>query len=192
MNQTITPKDWFHTFLNHGREAQLPIDIMYGPPPGQPQSQSQSQFARNLVSKMDEAFKTARETLAQAHRRQKENYDAQVWLHNPVSIRRKLAPCWLGPYIIKKRLEYNGNLGVTYWIQEEDGRGHQVVHHNCLKPCYTPVSPAKKPKVNEEIRDYLPDSSPLLVLDEPFAARPSKSRAGTDRRSPWGIRHKRG
>lgn len=128
---------------------------------------------------MDEAFKTARKKLAQAHRRHKENYDAQVhlkpykkgdrvWLHNLVSIRRKLAPGWLGPYIIKKRLEYNGNLGVTYRIQEEDGRGRRVVHHNRLKPCYTPVSPAKEPKVNEGTQDSLPGSSPLLVLDEPL------------------------
>ena len=46
-----TPKDRFFVFfLNHGREARLPIDIMCGPPPGL--AQSQSQFARNPVSKV--------------------------------------------------------------------------------------------------------------------------------------------
>lgn len=160
-------------FLNHGREVRLPIDIMYGPPPDQPQSPSQ--FAENLVSKTTNAFKMARETLARAHKRQKKNYDVQishkpykegdrVWLHNPLSIRQKLVPRWLGPYIVKKRLRCNDDAGVTYRIQEENGRRRRVVHYNRLKPCHTP---AAETRALEETRERLLDSPPTLALTEP-------------------------
>ena len=48
-------------FLTHGREARLPIDGMYAPPPGQPKSHSE--FSRDTIDSLVKAFTTVRETL---------------------------------------------------------------------------------------------------------------------------------
>lgn len=159
-------------FLNHGREARLPIDLVYGPPPDN--RQSPSKFVKDTVESLTKAFTTVRDNLSQAHKRQKDNYDTRVhhkpykpgdrvWLHNPASLRQKLAPRWLGPFIVKKRLESKGSPGVNYRIQEETGRRRRVVHYNRLKACSVPPSSERtKEDANPTIQ-----TPPTVTLSEP-------------------------
>ena len=125
-----------------GRQARLPVDIMYGT--STQQSSSPGEHARLLQYRLQSAFQLLREHTAKEHQRQKEFYDLKlhgepykvgdyVWLHlpPPKGVSRKLYHPWTGPYKVIKKLSE-----VTYRIQHLQGR-HQrkVVHFDRLKPC---------------------------------------------------------
>ncbi len=180
-NTTIHISTGFtHFFLTHAREAKFPIDVMHGPPPDQPQSHSE--FARDTVDSIVKAFTTAGETLGQSKRRQKENYDAHVhhkpytpgghdWLHNPSSHRHKFAPRWMGPYIVKKRLESNGCPGVTYRIQKGNSRRRQLsITTARLKPCSVPPTSADQTSIYIEPQAETPQPTLTATVRETLAA----------------------
>ena len=129
--------------LMFGREARLPIDVMFGPPPGE-ESTSSSQYAFLLRQRLESAYHRVRTQLALQQRRQKTLYDRKVaghsysvgdhvWLHCPAVTRgnsRKLHRPWQGPYKIVKVIT-----DVLYRIQlVKQPRRRIVVHYNRLKP----------------------------------------------------------
>ena len=79
-------------YLLYGREARLPIDLMYGTK--RPSLQSVHEYASHLKQSLNDAYSAVRQQLNQAHARQKQYYDRKVhgepykkrdlvWLHNP-------------------------------------------------------------------------------------------------------------
>ncbi|KAI8493132.1 hypothetical protein Bbelb_291360 [Branchiostoma belcheri] len=134
-------------FLTHGREANLPADVIFGPNPQASSTVTSMAYARSLASSLRTAFKQVRQNTRQASNKQKLAYDVdvshkpyqageRVWLHDPTTVRQKLKPKWKGPYTVIERLLQDGEPGVTYRIQDTKGR-KQIVHYNRLKKCHT-------------------------------------------------------
>ena len=130
-------------YLMFGRQARLPLDVMYGTPG--PIVQSPSEHASALKQQMTAAFTLVRRHQIAKHKRQKDFYDQKVhgkpyepgsvvWLHSPFVGRgksRKLHHPWSGPYKVVKKLSE-----ATYRIQKMLGRKQRkVVHFDRLKPC---------------------------------------------------------
>ena len=114
-------------YLLFGHEVRLPLDVMYGREPHQPEAASE--YARNLRSTLEEAHERAREHLKTAQRRQKDYYDRcvagdeikvgdHVYLHVPViksGQTKKLRSPWHGPHVVVEEIS-----DVTYRIEEVD------------------------------------------------------------------------
>ena len=112
-------------YLMFGRQAKLPIDIVYGNP--FPESISIGQYVTDLRKSFQEAYQNVRARTNAVTQRQKELYDRKahgdmfeagdlVWLHNPAVPRgrsRKLHCPWTGPFTVVKRLS-----DVVYRIQD--------------------------------------------------------------------------
>ncbi|KAI8511935.1 hypothetical protein Bbelb_110350 [Branchiostoma belcheri] len=120
-------------FLTHGREANLPADVIFGPNPQASSTVTSMAYARSLASSLRTAFKQVRQNTRQASNKQKLAYDVdvshkpyqageRVWLHDPTTVRQKLKPKWKGPYTVIERLLQDGEPGVTYRIQDTKGR----------------------------------------------------------------------
>ena len=101
-------------FLEHGREARLPVDLVAGPPPGQ--QLSLDRYTDKLRQQFSQAFAVVAERQNSYVLRQKElyrerhhkiNIDDLVWLYtdrsNP-SLNRKFQSFWSGPYKVVKQL----------------------------------------------------------------------------------------
>lgn len=130
-------------FLMFGRQARMPVDIMYGT--GEHNQLPISDYALQLKKGLEEAYHTVREKLATSHEHRKKYYDKGthgrpfqdgelVWLHSTVVPRgksRKLHHPWTGPFKVIKQLTE-----CDYRIR---GLGRKkkihVVHFNRLKLC---------------------------------------------------------
>ena len=101
-------------FLEHGREARLPVDLVAGPPPGQ--QFNLDRYTDKLRQQFSQAFAVVAERQNSYVLRQKElyrerhhkiNIDDLVWLYtdrsNP-SLNRKFQSFWSGPYKVVKQL----------------------------------------------------------------------------------------
>ena len=136
-------------YLMFGRQARLPVDIMYRPI--DQHAQSYGEYATLLQNRLQAAFDLVKEHVTQEHLRQKEFYDQKihgesykagdlVWLHSPVPRRelcRKLHHPWTGPFKVVKQLS-----DATYRIQRLDrNRQRKVVHFDRLKPCTSEITP---------------------------------------------------
>jgi transposase InsO family protein len=157
-------------FLTHGREMRLPVDLMIPVDPPDGRHHSTTSFARTTKNALSDAFQIANNFLDGARKRQKQGYDKwakehpysvgdRVWLFDPTARRiranKRVLP-WVGPYVIRKAFDKDGEKGVTYRIQLEKGRRWIVVHHNRLKPCIIPRKDAEQQvlsKNNHEGRD---------------------------------------
>ena len=132
-------------YLMYGRQARLPLDIMYNLPPGK--VESHCQYASSLRHSLEDAYQLARVNMRVSARRQKEHFDSKVhgksyetgdfvWLCNPAIPRgasRKLHSPWSGPYRVIKRIS-----DIVYRIQDTRGRKKkQVVHFDRLKLYYS-------------------------------------------------------
>jgi len=110
-NTSVHPSTGFTPFyLVFGRQARLPVDIMFGT--SKPQSQSPNEYAATLKKQLISAFDMAHKQMGRQHMQQKEYYDKKVhgqpyqkgdfvWLHSPVVRRgqhRKFHNPWTGPY----------------------------------------------------------------------------------------------
>ena len=130
-------------YLMFGRQARLPVDVMFGSPPTD--SKSPSEYAVSLKKQLTSAYETVRRTCKTQHDRQKELYDKKihgnpfvagdwVWVLNPKvpkNSTKKLFHPWQGPYKVVKQISEG-----VYRIQALNGtRRRQVVHFNRLKPC---------------------------------------------------------
>jgi len=129
--------------LMFGREARLPIDVMFGTPPDVVVT-SPSQYALDLRDRLETAYHHTRSHLLLQQRRQKLLYDRRatgaaykvndlVWLYNPAVPRghsRKLHRPWQGPYEVVKIIS-----SVLYRIRlVKAPRRRVVVHYDRLKP----------------------------------------------------------
>lgn len=63
-----------------------------------------------------------------------------VWLNDPTESRRKLAPHWKGPYLVRKQLDLGDDVGVTYQISIPFGDEPplQTIHYDRLRPYNLP------------------------------------------------------
>ncbi len=126
-------------FLMFGRQAKLPVDIVYGAPQ---EGSTHTDYAANLTKALN---KNARAKMGTVAQRQKELYHHKVhgkpfeerdlvWLHNPAVHQgqsRKLYCPWTGPFQVVKRLSE-----AVYRVQNTRlRRQRRVVHFDRLKPC---------------------------------------------------------
>ena len=116
-------------FLMFGRQARIPVDVMYGTPNSS--TQTIHEYAVTPRKQMDKAFRKHSLT---NHIRHKEIYDRKVhgkpysngdlvWLHNPASCRgasKKLCHPWSGPYKVVKKLS-----DCNYRIEKLQGRRYR-------------------------------------------------------------------
>ena len=132
-------------FLMFGRQAKLPIDLMYGPPSDTTDPTPVSDYAVHLKKSLEDAYSLAREKLGTSHERRKEYYDRRVhgspfqpadlvWLHStviPQGHSRKLHHPWTGPCRVIERISDS-----DYRIKGLRGRQRtQIVHYDLLKLC---------------------------------------------------------
>ena len=130
-------------YLMFGRQAKLPIDLMYGP--HDTSERPVTEYARQLRASLDDAYHLARDRLGSSHERRKEFYDKKVhgrpytpgglvWLHStviPPGHSRKLHHSWIGPYKVIERVTES-----DYRIKHLRGRKKTlIVHFDRLKPC---------------------------------------------------------
>ena len=152
-----------------GRQAKLPIDLMYGT--NQMEPNTTSEYARCLKDALQEAYALVRERCQAEHKRQKELYDQKVhgkpfspgelvWLHStavPLGRSRKLHHPWKGPFKVMERLGET-----TYKIKNLQGRRKTTfVHFDRLKPC---VISDDKPE-NTGSREQEPVGTNLDLVD---------------------------
>ena len=151
-NTSVHPATGFTPFqLMFGRQARLPMDVVYGSPT--PEPRSTSEYAAQLKETLEQSYQTVREHFQSEAKRQKEIYSKKVhgnqfnqgdlvWLHSPVVPRgqsRKLHCPWTGPFKVVKRLS-----DAVYRIQDtrpKRKRSRIVVHFDRLKPCTSNPEP---------------------------------------------------
>ena len=129
----------------YGREARLPIDIIYGMPTKEHDEDTISSYARHTRKSLEEAYEQVRTNLSSGHRVQKQHYDKRVhgdeykegdlvWLHStvvPKQKSKKLHLPWTGPYRVLEKIS-----ACTYRIRLPNSRRQpMVVHFNRLKLC---------------------------------------------------------
>ena len=129
-------------FLMFGRQARLPVDLVYGTRVDQTPV---SEYALATKHALEEAYRLVREKLDATHCLQKSYYDKKVhgkpfmvgdlvWLHSPVVPRghsKKLHHPWSGPYRVTTKLSES-----DYRVKKLTGRKTaQVVHFDRLKLC---------------------------------------------------------
>ena len=129
-------------FLMFGRQAKLPIDVVYGNPSSE--SDSVGQYATNLQKSLQEAYQNVRARTSAVAKRQKELYDRKVhgeilevgnlvWLHSPAVSRghsKRLHCPWTGPFTVVKRLS-----DAVYRIQDTRPRRRRTRVVDRLKLC---------------------------------------------------------
>ena len=124
-NTSVHPTTGYTPFyLMYGRQARMPIDIMYGTPT--PKPQLASEYAGKLRESLEAAYERVRKQMGQKLDRQAEIYNRKahgepfkpgdlVWLHSPAIAKghsKKLHKPWTGPFKIVSKLSE-----ATYRIQ---------------------------------------------------------------------------
>ena len=130
-------------YLMFGRQAKLPVDLMYGM--DNTPDVELPEYVDNLKRTLQKAYEVAREHIGEKQQFQKELYNQKVhglpfcvgdlvWLYSPAVTKersKKLHLPWDGVYRVIKRLS-----DVNYHIQATIGRCRRlVVHFNRLKKC---------------------------------------------------------
>ena len=130
-------------YLMFGREARLPLDLVYGTMPTA--QTGVNDYASHLRDTLEDAYEHVRKTHSTVHGRRKEVYDRHVhgepyqkndivWLFDPVvkpGHSKKLRHPWTGPYQVLDNLS-----DTDYRIKPLQGKKSTiVVHFNRLKPC---------------------------------------------------------
>ena len=181
-NTSIHPTTGYTPFyLMFGRQARMPIDIMYGTPT--PQVLSHAEYAERLHQDLELAYHRVRVHLGHKLCHQKDLYDRKVhgrpyecgdlvWLHSPAVPRgqsKKLRRPWTGPFRVVRKLS-----DAVYRIQHAQApRQRLVVHFDCLKLCPPdiclpiPVSPASQgPEDSPGEPSLQPPGTTLKVVDD--------------------------
>ena len=185
-----------------GREAQLPIDIIFGG--GAAPGENHLDYVEHLRQQLEGAYTAVREHMAQSQKYQKQYYDRRavggryqvgdlVWLYSPAVPKGRAAKFhrpWKGPYQVTQVLS-----DVTYRItllsaaecRDRRRRHTLVVHFNRLKPCHSltdsanpsrpnPTTPVPETSVPNDISDLfvspLPESQPHPVEEHPVVVQP--------------------
>ena len=139
-NSSVHPSTGFSPFfLMFGREAKLPVDLMYGSNPVD--ERTPSEYVQQLKTSLHDAYALVREHCKSEHKRQKAIFDEKihgkpfdlgdnVWLHSPAIPRgqsKKLYRPWKGPFKVVERFGES-----VYKIKGP--KGYQCVHFDRLKP----------------------------------------------------------
>lgn len=125
-----------------GREIDLPVDLLYPPPPVEPET-PEDEYVVKLQNKLKTVHEMARNSLLEAGQRQKLAYDRRVnkhaykvgdavWLRSyikPKGLARKLQLRWEGPFKVVGKIS-----DLTYKVQKSRKADFKVVHFNRLKP----------------------------------------------------------
>ena len=128
-------------FLMFGREARLPVDVMYE---SRHQEGTITDYVQRLKSSLSTAFEKVRDHVGTNQERQQEFYNRKVhgelhkpgslvWLFNPAVPRgraKKFHRPWTGPYRILAKLSDS-----NYSIQNVRNHKKKVVHFDRLKQC---------------------------------------------------------
>ncbi|CAC5374833.1 unnamed protein product [Mytilus coruscus] len=139
-------------FLMFGREVNLPNHILFPLP--KHESLSVGEYASNLHNRMEEVFKTARESLQLTAERQKKDYDTRLvenkftvgsLVYKSNTFYRKLDAPWSGPYVVMEILS-----PVVYKIRNQ--KKTKVIHHDRLKPYSTQQPPSWVHKIQSFIK----------------------------------------
>ncbi|KAI8513239.1 hypothetical protein Bbelb_098780 [Branchiostoma belcheri] len=140
-------------FVMHGREARLPVELMFGTPTTA--AAPVQEYVKDLVDKLPTVFKLVADNTKQAHRRQKDLFDRRVY-GDPFQegdkvllakkslgkgLAKKLARKFEGPFTVVERV--GGN---AYRIRKSRANTSKVVHFENLVPY----------KEKEEDPDYVP------------------------------------
>lgn len=124
-----------------GREANLPLDIMMGPPPrGQDKYRCAVEYVEWVRQATMGAYERAHSTLKKTARRQKRNYDVRVqqteykvgdfvWRWYPPKARGKLGCGWTGPYQVVMCPNPQHCM-----LQDKNRGGPFRVHRDLLQP----------------------------------------------------------
>ena len=182
-NTSVHPTTGFTPFyLMFGRQAKLPVDLMYGTP--ESEVLSPSQYAAMQKTAISEAYDQVRAKTARQLKHQSDLYNQKVhgspykvgdhvWVLFPQTPRgksKKLYRPWSGPFAVVKKLS-----DVTYRVREVKNRRRRlVVHFNRLKPykgkvadcqpSWREVSPDMQTQNEEPQHHYF--GSQLELVDE--------------------------
>jgi len=129
--------------LIFGRETAMPVDVVLGrPQEDRSEERTGEEFVSDLASRLESAFRLAREGLQTAAERRKKAYDLRVreksfkkgdwvWYYYPRRYQRR-SPKWqrmyTGPFLITKCIEPS-----NYVIQRSKASQPKVVHGDKLK-----------------------------------------------------------
>ena len=126
-----------------GRETDLPVDLLYPPPPVESDDCSTNEYVAELKYRLKTVHEMARNSFMEAGQKQKLAYDRKVskhtykvgdavWLRSyakPKGLSRKLQLRWEGPFKIVGKIS-----DLTYKIQRSRKADFKVIHFNRLKP----------------------------------------------------------
>ena len=126
-----------------GRETDLPVDLLYPPPPVESDDRSTNEYVAELKYRLKTVHEMARNSLMEAGQKQKLAYDRKVskhtykvgdavWLRSyakPKGLSRKLQLRWEGPFKIVGKIS-----DLTYKIQRSRKADFKVIQFNRLKP----------------------------------------------------------
>ena len=163
-------------FLLHGREARIPADLIYGPPPDFDRSSEPSEFVMRQRDALHEAYELTRLHLGLAARRRKRHYDLRtrpqeysvgswVWVYVP---RRKggryqkWRSLYQGPFRVDKQLG-----PVNYLVRRNDRSRPWTVHVDKLKPCHQPTDTDEPPQQAEPNPGLNPANSEPTTAGRP-------------------------
>jgi len=132
-------------FLMYGREARIPADLVYVPPPDLSHSEDVPEFVAQRRDTLQSAFETTRQHLGSSATRRKCQYDLRtrpqefpvdswVWVHvhrRKESRYQKWRSPYEGPFLVIKRLG-----PVNYVVQRTPKSRTWVTHVDRLKPCH--------------------------------------------------------
>lgn len=109
-------------FLVHGREPNLPLDVMLNCSPALTSSTPGTPvpYAKHLALRLSHAFKDAAQNTSTHKKQQKTQYDKKLMFHpyrpgdlvlldNPAQKMQKLAPRWKGLFVVQRRMSRDGH-----------------------------------------------------------------------------------
>ena len=122
-----------------GRETNLPLDLMVGPPPNSKKNACYGEYVEWLKRTMENSCVEAQNFMKRAALRQKRNYDKTVvpynfqrgdwvWYFYPPKAKQKLSQGWTGPFLVVGSLN-----NLLYRIQRTSSEGVKVVHVDNLR-----------------------------------------------------------
>lgn len=137
-------------YLMYGREARVPADLVYGPPPERGPDPEIHEFVQNKLDSLQQAYQLVRQHLRLAAQRRKRQYDLRskpcefpvgswVWVFVPRKTTGryiKWQSRYQGPFEVKKQLG-----PVTFLVQRTPRHKPWTVHIDKLKPCYQDPAP---------------------------------------------------